>query len=266
MCWKICVAMGVCVSALFASPVGNPAFPRIIKEGFYIPSDILVSVRAGYEGDFVSDARLNQTIESSGRVDSFVQNINSGTITLNVAERVDFYSILGASQICADWRYEVPQNNTFVVNRAQLETLTQFLWGVGARGILFQTETLTLGIGGRYSFTNPDPVWLLVNAVNQNIAGAKCRWYEWQFDLDFAFQIDLFIPYIGVKYSGVRVKLGHFPEPIAMNAATTNHFEDRIPVGVVLGCSISNGKYFMLNVEARLVNEEAMTISGDLRF
>ena len=44
------------------------------------------------------------------------------------------------------------------------------------------------------------------------------------------------------------------------------HFENRTPVGIVIGCSISNGKYFMLNIEGRLIDEDAVTISGDLRF
>lgn len=254
------------VIGLHGSPVGNPAFPRLIEQGFFIPETSSVSVRIGYEGDFVSDARLEQDKEGAGRVDNFGQNTNSGTVTLNYANRIDLYTVLGASQFCADWRFEIFEDSILTIHRAQMETLTQFLWGVGGQAILYETDTLTLGAGGRYSFCDAEVLWLAVDALSQSVAGALCRWDEWQIDLDFSFHIDLFTPYLGVKYSSAHAWVGSFSVPISMNDLGVNHFESRIPLGFFLGCTISNGKYFMLNVEARLIDEEAVTISGDLRF
>lgn len=253
-------------ASLQASGVGNPAFPRLIQKGYFIPESKGVSVRSGYEGDFVGDARLEQEKEGSGRVDCFSQSTNAGTVTLNLANRFDLYTALGASQFCASWRFEILENNALAIHRAELETLTQFLWGLGARAILFETETLTIGAGGRYSFCQAEPVTLAIDAINQAVAGSTCRWNEWQLDLDFAFQIDLFTPYLGVTYSFAQVWVGPFSTPISMNDSGVNHFETRQPVGAVLGCSISAGKYFFLNVEARLISQEAVTISGDIRF
>lgn len=262
-CWIFLV---VIFSNLYSSPVGNPAFPKLVQNGFFVPSDFCVDARVGYEGDFVSDARLKQYLGGSGRVDCFTQDVNSGTVTFNMMNRADVYGVLGASQFSADWRFEVLQGNTISVHRAQMETLSQFLWGLGGRAILFETKTLTLGIGGRYSRSKAKPVWLTVDAVNQGVGSAQCEWNEWQVDLDFAFQVDLFTPYVGVKYSIVHARVGPFPVAVAGNQSTVDSFKSRIPAGIVIGCSISNEKYFMLNVEARLVNEEAVTISGDLRF
>lgn len=261
-----CLLAVVMIGTLGASPVGNPAFPRLIREGFFIPCDSIVNFRLGYEGDFVSDALLKQYTEGGGRVDCFGQNTNSGTITVNFKERLDIYSVLGSSQFSADWRFELLEDQSLSVHRAQMETLSQLLWGIGGRAIVFQTETLSLGIGGRYSRSEAEPVWLTIDGINKGVEGSECKWNEWQVDLDFAFQIDLFTPYFGAKYSIVRTRLGPFPVSIAGNRAETNHFKSRVPAGVFLGCSISNGKYFMLNIEARLVDEEAVTISGDLRF
>lgn len=266
MKFKLKVFFAVAIASLQASPVGNPAFPRLIQEGYFIPGSKGVNVRAGYEGNFVGDARLEQEKEGSGRVDSFRQSANAGTVTLNVSNRFDFYTVLGASQFNADWRFEILEDSALAVHRAQLETLTQFLWGIGTRAILFETPTLTVGAGGRYSFCQTEPVVLAIDAIEQAVAGTKCRWNEWQIDLDFAFQIDLFTPYVGVTYSFTHVWIGPFSTPISMNDSGVNHFETRQPVGAVIGCSISTGKYFMLNVEAHLISEEAVTISGDLRF
>lgn len=254
------------LGGLHASPVGNPAFPRIITEGLFISNENLLNLRLGYEGDFVSDARLHQEKEGSGRVDNFRQNVNSAVITLNYSKRADFYAVLGASQFCADWRFEIVENNALTVHRAQMETLSQFLWGLGGRAIIYETSNLTVSGGGRYSFCEAEPAWITIDAINESVAGTNCRWDEWQLDLDFAFQIDLFTPYFGIKYSFVHTWLGPFSVPISMSYSGVNHFESRIPVGFFLGCTISNGKYFMLNVEGRLIDEEAVTISGDLRF
>ena len=54
--------------------------------------------------------------------------------------------------------------------------------------------------------------------------------------------------------------------PISSTLAGSNSFENCHKVGVYVGCAISNGRYFMLNLEGRLVDEEAITVSGDFRF
>jgi hypothetical protein len=85
-------------------------------------------------------------------------------------------------------------------------------------------------------------------------------------DVDVSYRIDLLTPYIGLKYSNAKSKISEFSVPIASDDSGTDHFENRIPVGILIGCSLSTRKYFMLNVEGRLVDEEGITISGDLRF
>lgn len=250
-------------AALFAAPVGDPAFPQLIQQGFFIPRTSPVSVRSGYEGDFISDARLEQYDQGVGRVDSYQKNTNSGTITLNFVNRLDLYAILGSSRTQADWRFTDTSN---VVHRVELETFYDFLWGAGGRALLYEWGSVGLGLGGRYEQSHYDPVWLTVDGVPQSATGTHLHWEEWQIDLDLSYTIDFFTPYIGVKYSYVRTHLGTFDTPIAGDDSGTNSFKNRTPVGVCIGCSLSTGKYFMLNVEGRLVDEEAVTISGDFRF
>lgn len=252
----------VAVLGLHASPVENGAAPEVIQEGFFIPLSSWVSARGGYEGDFVGDAKLKQIDEGSGRVDTFQQYTNSATITVNLLDRLDLYALFGSSRVCADWRF----TEGVTVTQTQLETLYRFFWGVGGRGILYEWEKLSLGMGGRYSHCRYKPSWLTSNGVPQDTSGARMEWQEWQADLALSYKIDFFVPYIGAQYANVTSHLGELTFPIAGNGSGNNHFESRIPVGMVIGCAISNGRYFMLNIEGRLINEEALTISGDLRF
>lgn len=248
--------------SIFCAPVGNPSAPRLIEEGFWIPETSPVNIRAGYEGDFVADARMEQFAESDGRVDSYKQESNCGTFTFNIKDRVDVFTVLGSSRTCADWRFTTED----IAHRAQVETLYDFIWGVGARGILYETCNATLGIGGRYEQCQYDNLWLTIDGAVQRVAGTFLHWREWQVDLDFSYRIDLFVPYIGIKYSNVRTRIGDFDTPISDDGLGINQFKNRTPVGVFIGCSLSSGKYFMLNIEGRLIDEEAVTISGDFRF
>lgn len=248
---------------LCGAPVGNPAAPKIIEEGFFIPRDFPVDVRAGYEGDFVADAKLKQYGPGHGRVDSYQQETNSGTITLNILERVDVFGILGSSRTNADWRFE---DSLGGIHRIELETNYDFLWGVGARGILYEWKCLCLGLGGRFESSQYIPSWLTSDGVPQSVSHSHVKWREWQIDLDLSYKIDIFIPYVGVKYSNVQTKIQGFTTPISQNGTGSDRFKNRIPVGVFIGCSLSSSKFFMLNIEGRLVDEEAVTISGDIRF
>ncbi len=259
---RVVCALVLFGSLLNASPVENPASPQLIRQGFFIPCDSWLGIRVGYEGDFVSDARMNQTTGGSGRVDNYTQNTNSGTATFTVVDRLDVYGVFGSSRMEADWRY----SSAGTINRAQIQSKYRFLWGVGARGILYEWGCAVLGVGGRYSSSTPKPSWLAINGTPVSVSGGRVHWREWQIDLDLAYKIELFTPYVGIKYSNALAKLSSFPEAIANNGSHSLHMQNRSPVGIVVGCTLSTGKYFMFNVEGRLIDEEAATVSGDLRF
>lgn len=243
-----------------AAPVGNPAAPALIRKGFLL--DCWVDVRLGYEGDFVSDGRMGQFDQSSGRVDQYQQNTNSGTFTLNLYNRLDMYGVFGSSRTEADWRFEAGET----ITRIEVETEQNFLWGVGARALVYEGYHMFLALGGRYSACRYTPEQLTSNGAAQSVEGAQCHWRQWQVSADFAYQIDLLTPYIGIKYSNAQTLLRSFSSPISADLTGSNSLKNRIPVGLYVGCSLSNGQFFMLNVEGRLIDEEAVAVSADLKF
>lgn len=262
--FAVLIAAMVASTTLYAAPVGNTSAPELIQEGFFISCDSWINFRVGYEGDFVADGRMKQFDQGHGRVDSYQQDTNSGTFTLNILDRLDIYGVFGSSRTQADWRFSDLAART--VTRIDMETKYNFLWGAGARAILYEWCNTSLGLGGRYSSCNYHPVWLTADGLVQPVAGTHFDWREWQINLDVSYKIDLFTPYIGLKYSNARTRLKNFAISISQDLTGTNSFENRIPVGLYVGCTLSTGQYFMLNIEGRLIDEEAVTISGDLRF
>ncbi len=247
---------------VYAGPIGNPSVPEIIEEGFMISPAAGASVRVGYEGNFVSDARLTQYREGRGRVDEFQLDINSGTLTLNVLNRVDFYGVLGASRIKSNWRFEV--NN--VESRIETETNYRLAWSAGTNIALLTWGNTAFGAGGRYTYTDPSISWLTSNGVPINNVRTTIKFREWQGNLGFSHKIDIFIPYIGVKYSNAKARIIDADTIIANNGDASDHMKRNYHFGLYLGCTLSNAKLFMLNLEARLIDEEAFTISGDIKF
>lgn len=248
---------------VFAAPVGNPSTPRILEEGFFIPKKSWANLRAGYEGDFIFDGQMKQDEEGSGSVDKYTQTTNSGSVTLNLLERLDLYGVFGSSMVCAHWRFSDMADR---VRNANMETTHDFLWAVGGRAILFTWGNWDLGMGGRYSALHNHVYWLTIDGVNVSVSGSRCRWRQWQANLGVSYHIDLFTPYIGVDYLNVKTVLDGLTSSVADLGAREDHFKNRIPAGIYLGCTLSTGKYFMLNVEARVIDEEAVSLSGDFRF
>lgn len=256
------LAMLFIACSLNAAPVGNTAAPMLIEKGIFTHCDSWLNFRAGYEGDFVTDGRMKQFDQGFGRVDCYVQDTNSGTVTFNIRDRLDMYGVFGSSKTRADWRFPSGE----MIHRIELDTEYNFLWAVGARAILYQWCNTFFGVGGRYSASHYETVSATQDGIAEPVDGSQFHWCQWQINFDLAYKIDLLTPYIGFKYSNERTLLTDFSFPIASDGSGSNSFENRVPVGLYLGCSLSNGKYFMLNIEGRLIDEEAVTITGDLRF
>lgn len=258
--WLLSLALS---PLLIAAPVGNPAAPQLIEEGAFLSRDNWISARCGYEGDFVSDAQMKQTEESHGRVDCFQQSTNAGTLTIDFFDRVDIYGVLGSSRSEISWRFTDADEE---IHQVQIGTHYDFLWGVGTRIILHQWNCLTAGIAGSYRWARYDPSYVTWDALNVSASGTHVDWREWQAGLGLSYKIGLLTPYLGGKYSGARAKLGTFSVPIAENGSGNLHMKNRNSFGIFIGCTLTTGCYFMLNVEGQLIDEQGISISADLRF
>ncbi len=245
----------------FIFPVGNPLNPEIIDEGFFISAPSWINFRLGYEGIFVSDAKMIKKPQKE-KIDNFKNDVNSGSITLNLKNRVDMYTLLGTSRIRSDWRFD----NSSVMSRIELETNYKFYWAAGGRIILFQWRNTALSTGGRYSCTKPTISFITQDGAPKETANSKIKYKDWQVDMGLAHEIDIFIPYLGVKYLNSKAQIQNAPIIIAANAQNQIKMKNKNNFGVYVGCSLSNRKYFMFTIEARFIDEEAISVMGEMKF
>lgn len=248
--------------SLFSLNVGNPYSPEILRKGIFLKRYYPVSARAGYEGNFVPEHRMKQVEEGNGRVDSFSFYGNSGSITFNVVERVDIYALLGEGKIEAKWRF------TFdgITNRVVAKSDPDLFWALGTNALLLHWGKVSLGVGGKYMEGSSSVENLRINDEDILSSGLFSL-HEWQVNVGVSYLSGILIPYIGILYDQVCSHLqSNSSDPISNSGLPSNHFENRSHVGVYLGCSVSSGTIFFMNVEARIIEEEAISISGDFRF
>ena len=253
----------IATNSTYCSYVGNPSFPALTMDGFFTTNASWGSCRIGYEGDFTSDARLEQVSTANRKVDNFKQDVNSASFTINFLNRCDLFAIAGAAKIKTNWRIETIQT---IFNQIELETTYDLSWAAGGKILLFEWANTSLGIGGRYYYTRPGISWVTIDGTPTSITDSKCRFRQWQIDCCLSHKIDIFIPYIGCKYLQSRARISGVNAPIADDSSYGISMKNKCNYGLVLGCSLTKGKIFTLNIEARLIDEEAVAISGDVRF
>jgi hypothetical protein len=253
---------------LQALATSNPETPSMIQEGFFFSSSCPVSLRAGYEGSFVFDRRMKQENPAGGRIDNLKMDSHLGLAIVNLWKRWDLFGGAGQARLRSDWRFEAPDANIY---RIDLETHYGFTWTIGTDFICYQWKGAIISLGGRYEQSKPSLLWITRDGQPFTVdKGSEMDWKEWQANASISYKIDFLIPYIGVKYSKVRGTVttiqGELIVPIASDGGESLKMESRKNWGMVLGCGLSNSKYFQLNVEARLFDEEAGTVYGDFRF
>ncbi|MFA5250043.1 MAG: hypothetical protein WC371_01370 [Parachlamydiales bacterium] len=251
------------VEAIFAAPVNNPASARSLEKGFFF-SGKWFSFRLGYEGDFILDRRLKE--KGAHRIEDFSQNCNSGFLVLNLLNRLDLYGVMGEAKYEADWILKESSSN---FGRLEMETRYNWKWAVGGKAIFFEWGDVTLAFGGRYAKTEPRLSWLSYSSAEYSLykpGQAVCSFVEWQVDGEISYKIDFFIPYVAMKYSRAYVDLKAPEITVSSFGLDEIKMRSRDFYGAACGCGFCEGKYFQLNAEVRLFDEEAFTVTGEFRF
>ena len=251
-------------NVVFPLPSNNPSSPHIIEEGVCVSSASWADFRIGYEGNFVANRRMRKANITNDRIDNFALDMNGGSFTLNIQKRFDMYAIGGEARIKSYWRYTEANQS---ISRIDMETKYHWAYAGGARAVFFEWGNTSLGMGGRYFVTHPRILWMTKNGEPLVFDKAKCRYSEWQIDLGVSYLVDIFIPYLGVKYSWAKARVSSIPgQVIADEEDNRLRMKSRRKVGMMVGCSVSSGKIFFLNIEARLFDEEAATVTGEFCF
>lgn len=214
----------------------------------------------------------------------------------------------------------------------ELYTDTAFAWSVGARAALWECGCATLGASFQYAQSKPkvEELNVLCNAAEFTInkpkgyvdqafpleitAGtdaatgtkdASIDYHEWQASLALSYRLNMFTPYIGVKWSRasfdadmIRIAQPKLEQPILEvttwnptiagagdivdnpNNTTANVLADTLQIvsmqinkmksrkscGLAVGTTIVDADKYAVTVETRLIDERAAHVNAQFRF
>ncbi|MCB1115602.1 MAG: hypothetical protein KDK71_03940 [Chlamydiia bacterium] len=244
---------------LFALYMGNPSAPEIVEEGFFFSKENWFAVKAGYQRDWVFDRNMRAVSKVSGRMDGFDFIADQGVLTFNLLNRIEVFGSAGAARFHATHRPTAQM-------RQEYETNDQFIWGIGGRGTFLTWKNASFGIEGGYTKAHPTMKWMTRNGTPIDPRpGSKLTYHEWQVGLGVSYQIEVFTPYIGAKYSNAGGRFKHLP---VGTLASGRHFKtkSRRKFGMAIGTTLSSGNRFAATVEARLIDEQSMTLAAEVKF
>lgn len=230
---------------------------------------------------------------------------------------------------------QTAQLNTLVPNVSlaqsvvELYTDTAFAWSVGARAALWECGCATLGASFQYAQSKPkvEELNVLCNAaeftINKpqgyvgvefpldltagtpNATGTKdasIDYHEWQASLALSYRLNMFTPYIGVKWSRasfdadtIRIaqpKLataildvttlnptiagagtvtqqgqnGELADTMQIVSMQINKMKSRKSCGLAVGTTIVDADKYAVTVETRLIDERAAHVNAQFRF
>lgn len=208
---------------------GNPSLPMMPQKGLFIPDMSPVSVKLGYEIDWVYASPLKAQIPhaSDEHVHGFESLSQFSVLTVNFIDRVELFANMGA----LSFHWHQPGDLSYHVDPS-------FAYGGGGRAILAYWGDLQLSGQAAYIRSSP--------------AVAKFR--QWQVGGGISYRFGWFFPYVGVDYINMNLK------------TSTSELQMRDPFGIYLGMGLGWNRGWNLNFEARFINEDALSFSTDIKF
>ncbi|WP_080128758.1 porin [Chlamydia suis] len=236
--------------------------------------------------------------------------------------------LFGANETTAAGKTAVP-NVSLSQSVVELYTDTAFAWSVGARAALWECGCATLGASFQYAQSKPkvEELNVLCNAAEFTInkpqgyvgvefpldltAGttkatgtkdASIDYHEWQASLALSYRLNMFTPYIGVKWSRasfdadtIRIaqpklaeaifdvttlnptiagagKVEEANQPGALGdtmqivSLQINKMKSRKSCGLAVGTTIVDADKYAVTVETRLIDERAAHVNAQFRF
>lgn len=250
------ISLLVC-TAVHALYNGNPAEPELIDEGFFLSKENWASIKTGYEGDFVFDRKLRAYDGASGRIDEFQYLMNQGVLTFNFQDSYELYGSAGSMKSYVTLRPHVD------FKQREFDTNDHFTWGVGGKAIVFHWGSSQIGMDAKYQEAIGHVKWNAIDGATYT-TNAQLQYREWQVSAGVSHHIDIFTPYLTVNYSSVHAKMHKIRHNILNNPSFK--MRSREHWGLAVGCSLSTAKLLDLNFEVQMINEEALTLAGNVKF
>jgi len=259
--YLLAVAMVLTLAGtLYAAPVGLTSEADTAKGELWADKDLGVTL--GIVTDIVSERKID--IDSG----TFEMNAVMARLGLSVLNKINFYVDLGQA---------INMEYAYVILGEKYTTKFEdgFLWGVGVSGLIYRWSN-GLEIGANASYRSAE-----MNIETSTIGGTEYKtsqmtskadgdFEEIQGALEVAWKTNYLTPYIGVKFSDVDVDANFTVGGSARNASGKNSASN---IGAFVGLTLTprleespKSEQVIINVEARFIDEEAVSIAASYRF
>lgn len=226
-----------------AAVIGNPAKPLDSQA---------TTMSVGYDGEFL----FGQDLEDGTELEL---TSHAARLSYTVTDRFAPFVILGAA--------DAELGGDISGTSASIESDTGFMWGVGAAIPLYNSEDgFGFGITGQYRAANLDLSKATVGGVSASIPDSEVDYSEWLVAVGTSYTFDLsenmpLTGYLGVKYSDTTLE-----DAVVAGSSIAGDVNSDDNVGVFVGLEFDATENFSFGVEGRLIDEEALSIQGQLHF
>lgn len=180
-----------------------------------------------------------------------------GKVSYGLFDSLDVYIKLGVADY--NLKGDVYVGDTKHVDE-NLSSGDSFLYGAGFKWAKELKQGWIIGCDAQYLTSDQKLDFSATNVISGAVVSAKytdCRIQEWHVAPYIAKKIANFTPYIGVRYSDLRLDQSNPNDPNRWNDLV---FKADYNVGVFTGMDWKLGKNFKLNVEGRFVDETALSV------
>lgn len=241
--------------------IGNPAQPALQKKGIFWVEPKGFSFRVAYLQDYVYKQLFQEELQfdactvSSDRLKLWTQG---AMLTANLKDHLDVYGILGGQRL---------EINKDVI------TKQQFSWGIGGKLVFFHKGNFRAGCDLKYLKSDQKPCFFQCDHLAYNVtSNFLFNYSEIQAALGLSYKTKHFSPYANASY--LISKLRAVPPSVTVRLPMQNIEVDvnaksiigRDRFGMALGATVTDRKRASLSLEWRSFNQNAIDISGDLRF
>ena len=236
-------------------PIGNPAYPGLLEEGCCIPDTSWANLQCGFTADDLSQKRFfarrnSQDLQLHKARLYGVSQV--GNVAWNILERCNVQFVLGSGHFYWIWRQA---HNTAIAGQAA----DGLIWGGDVKVVIFEIQDTALALDGQAGGWD----WMegRANANGVPLKGkVACEMRYWRIAVALSQKIGrIFAPYLGFVANRERLKLRKLESGVGWLRA-------KDPIGLFLGCTLTQGSKVLLNVEWRGGFEQGLALSGQIRF
>lgn len=224
------------------------------------------SIRFGFYGDYIFNRQLQTDTSSKTAMQGSEIYTNAAYIAVNLWDRFDLWGTLGETsiQLTGDG---TPFNVLGQGERFTLSTENKFSYSIGLRGTIWECGDTFFGAEFQWFQGCPAVSYMTSNEQNTvHLNNVTTNYTDWQIGLGVSHQINLLVPYIGLKWGTARMKFGNASVDINGTNYRLFNLQSSKVWGYAVGTSLIDCEEMSLTVEADFGNEIAMFANGQFRF